>query len=146
MFSEGAWPGVERLLTDDRVSTGVRTFVRDHIRSPEQLEILLLLLKDDRHWWSAEAVSQELGTTSASAAARLEEMASRNLLDVRISEQLCFRYAPVSPALDVVVRETARAYKEKPVAVTTAIYSQPVDEIRAFADAFRIRKKEGSDA
>jgi hypothetical protein len=86
-----------------------------------------------------------LATTSASAAARLEEMASRNLLDVRISEQLCFRYAPVSAALDAAVRETARAFKEKPAAVTTAIHSQPVDEIQAFADAFRIRQK-GSDA
>jgi len=133
-------------LTDDRVSTGVRAFVRDHIRSLEQLEVLLLLLRDGTRWWSAEAAAEELGMTSASAAARLEEMASRNLLDVRISEQLFFRYAPVSPALDAAVRETARAYKEEPVAVTSAIYSQPVDEIRAFADAFRIRKKEGSDA
>jgi hypothetical protein len=77
--------------------------------------------------------------------ARLEEMAKRNLLGVRISDQLFFRYAPVSPALDAAVRATARAYREKPVAITTAIYSQPADEIRAFADAFRLRKKDGSD-
>lgn len=133
-------------MINDRVTAGVRAFLRDNIRSLEQLEILLLLLKDETRWWSAEAAAQELRTTAASAAARLEEMASRNLLDVRISEHLFFRYAPVSPALDAAVRETARAYKEKPVALTTAIYSQPVDEIRAFADAFRIRKKEGSDA
>lgn len=133
-------------MNGERISSGVRAFVRDNIRSLEQLEILFLLLKDDTRWWSAEAAAMELRTTSASAAARLEEMASRNLLDVRISEQLFFRYAPVSPVLDAAVRETARAYKEKPVAVTTAINSQPLDEIRAFADAFRIRKKEGSDA
>jgi hypothetical protein len=133
-------------LINDPVTAGVRAFIRNHIRSLEQLEILLLLLKDGTRWWSAEAAAQELGTTPNSAAARLEEMASRNLLDVRISEQLFFRYAPASPALDAAVRDTARAYEEKPMAVTAAIYSQPADEIRAFADAFRIRKKEGSDA
>jgi hypothetical protein len=132
-------------LSNDRITPGVRAFVRDHIRSLEQLEILLLLLKDETRSWSAEAAARELRTTTASAAARLEEMASRNLLDVRIAEQIFYRYAPVSPALDAAAKETARAYKERPVAVTTAIYSQPEDEIRAFADAFRIRKKEGTD-
>jgi hypothetical protein len=133
-------------MNDDRVTAGVRAFLRDHIRSLEHLEVLLLLMKDETRWWSAEAAAEELRTTAASAAARLEDMASRNLLDVRISEQLFFRYAPVSPALDAAVRDAARAYKEKPVAVTMAIYSQPMDEIRAFADAFRIRRGQGSDA
>jgi hypothetical protein len=133
-------------LNNDRLTAGVRIFVRDHIRSIEQLDLLLLLLKDETRWWSAEAAARELRTSAAAAAARLEEMAKANLLGVRISDQIVFRYAPVSPTLDAAVRETARAYNEKPVAVAAAIYSQPVDEIQALADAFRLRKKEGSDA
>jgi hypothetical protein len=133
-------------LNNHRLTAEVRAFVRDHLRSLEQLELLLLLLEDETRWWSAEAAARELWTSAAAAAARLEEMSKRNLLGVRISDQLYFRYAPVSPTLDAAVRETARAYKEKPVAVAAAIHSQPVDEIRAFADAFRLRKEEGSDA
>jgi hypothetical protein len=127
-----------------RLPAGVRSFLRDHIRSLEELEILVLLQKDAERWWSAEGVAEELGTPRVVAATRLEEMAARSLLDVRISEQLFFRYAPASPALDTVARDAARAYKEKPAMVATAIDSRAVDEIRAFADAFRIRRKEGN--
>jgi hypothetical protein len=130
-------------LTDERVTGAVRTFLRAHIRSLDQLEILLLLQREGEKWWSAEDVADELGASRALAAARLEELASRSLLDVRISERLFFRYAPASPDLDAAARETARAFEAKPVAVITALSSPPVDEIRAFADAFRIRGKEG---
>jgi hypothetical protein len=130
-------------VREDRLPADIRSFLRDHIRSLEQLEILILLQRNGERWWSAAKVAEELRTSAASTASRLEEMASRNLLDVRIAEQLVYRYAPVSPALEAAARETVRLYKEKPVTVTAAIYSQAVDEIRAFADAFRIRGKEG---
>ncbi|HUG55267.1 MAG TPA: hypothetical protein VMR21_16790 [Vicinamibacteria bacterium] len=127
-------------MSADRLPAGVRTFITDHIRSIEQLEVLLLLQRDPEQWWSADGVAGELRTSRRSAEARLEEMASHNLLDVRTAEALLFRYHPVTAALDLAVKETAQAYAERRVAVTTFIYSTPTDDIRGFADAFRIRK------
>ena len=130
-------------MTRERLPPQVRSFLSAHIKSIEQLEILLLLLREPERWWSADSLAKELRTSPASAAARLEEMASKNFLDVRITEELFYRYGPVSASLDGSVREAARAYKETPVAVTTAIYSSGLDDIRGFADAFRIRKRHG---
>jgi hypothetical protein len=100
----------------------VREFITDHVRSIEQLEILLLLHKDIERWWSAEGVAEELRTSPRSAAARLEDLASRNLLDVRTADGLFYRYRPVSPVVDSAVRATAQAYRERPAAVGTLIY------------------------
>lgn len=127
-------------MSGDRLPAPVRGFIGEHIRSIEQLEVLLLLLRKPDQWWSAEAVAGELRTSRLSAETRLEEMASHNLLDVRTAESLLFRYHPATSALDVAVRETAQAYAERRVAVTTFIYSMPNDDLRGFADAFRIRK------
>jgi hypothetical protein len=127
-------------VSADRLSATVRAFISAYIRSIEQLEVLLLLHRDPQRWWSAEGVAAELRTSRNSAEARLEEMASRNLLDARTAEAVLFRYRPLSAELDAGVRETAQAYAERRVAVTTFIYSAPGDDIRGFADAFRIRK------
>jgi hypothetical protein len=128
-------------MTFDQLPAAVRAFIHDHVRSIEQLEVLLLLHKDVEQWWSAQGVAGELRTSLPSAAARLEDLACRNLLAVRTADQLFYRYLPISPALDLAVRETAQAYRERPAAVAALLYSTPLDEIRGFADAFRIRKR-----
>lgn len=121
-----------------------RALIAQHVRSIEQLEVLLLLYGNPEQWWSAEGVADELGTSTHSTAGRLEDLASRSLLDVRTAETVLFRYKPVSAAVGEAVRDLARAYAERPAAVAALIYSGPMDEIRAFADAFRIRKAGGA--
>jgi hypothetical protein len=125
--------------------SAVREFLATHVQSLEALEVLLVLQRESERWWSAESLAAELGVPRSAAAARLEEVASRNLLDVRISDGIFYRYGPASPSIDSAVRATVETYSRKPLAVTRALYSPPMDDIRSFADAFRIRKREGSD-
>jgi hypothetical protein len=132
-------------LTGERLTPVVRAFLRRCIGSIEQLDTLLLLEHEPERWWSAEDVAAELQTSQGAAGERLEALASKNLLDVRISDDLFYRYAPVSPALQAAVSETLRAYKGNPVAVSAGLYSLPLDEIRDFAEAFRIRKRRDND-
>jgi hypothetical protein len=132
-------------LTVERLPPVVRAFLGRCIGSVEQLDTLLLLEQEPDRWWSADDVAAELQTSRGAAGLRLEGLASKNLLDVRISDDLFYRYAPVSPALQAAVSETVLAYKGNPVAVTAGIYSLPLDEIRDFAEAFRIRKRRDND-
>jgi hypothetical protein len=46
----------------------------------------------------------------------------------------------VTPALDAAVAQLAKDYAERRVSVITLIFSKPVDKLRTFADAFRLRK------
>ncbi len=56
-------------------------------------------------------------------------------------EPACYQYAPRSTALHETVTRVAECYRERRVAVITLIASKPIENVRAFSDAFRIRRK-----
>jgi DNA-binding MarR family transcriptional regulator len=118
----------------------VRRLIADHIDSVEQLEILLLLYQHPERTWDAEAVARELRIASISAGERLEDMAQSGLLARKDGKPVEYRYAPESESLDAAVRGLSTAYSERRVTVINLIFSKPVDKIRTFADAFRIRR------
>lgn len=118
----------------------MRRLIADSIDSVEQLEILLLLLQHPERTWGAESVARELRISPLSAGDRLEDL-TRDALLARVGGGEEYRYAPGSAELDEAVRGLATAYTERRVTVINLIFSKPVDKIRTFADAFRLRKK-----
>jgi hypothetical protein len=129
----------------ERVPAPVRSFLAGHVRSIAELETLVLLLHNARQWWTAESLADELGLSVREAGAALEGLARRNLLDVRLAEEVCFQYKPASDEQDAAVRELDRTYAAHRAAVAALVAAPPLDDVRAFADAFRILKKEDKD-
>ena len=127
------------MATDD-ISKEVKRFISDHIDSVEALEVLLLLRDYPNREWSAEEVSRELYTQTESAAKRLAELQSINLLAATGGPSLLYRYSPDTGELDRTVSELSKAYKERRVTVIGLIFSSPSDKIRTFADAFKIKR------
>ncbi|QRK11939.1 hypothetical protein JQX13_18910 [Archangium violaceum] len=123
----------------------VRRLIAENIDSVEQLEILLLLFQHPGRTWTAESVARELRVSSISAGERLEDLTYDGLV-VRVEgSEGEYRYGPETPSLDEAVRGLAAAYSERRVTVINLIFSKPVDKIRTFADAFRLRKKGDDD-
>lgn len=120
----------------------VRRLIAENIDSVEQLEILLLLLQHPDRSWNAETVARELRISPMSAGERLEDLTHDGLVARADGNEAGYRYGPESPALDEAVRGLAAAYPVRRVTVINLIFSKPVDKIRTFADAFRLRKKE----
>ncbi len=118
----------------------VRRFIADHIDSVEQLEILLLLFHHPERSWTAEAVARELRISALSAGDRLKDMARSTLLARVQGSEGEYRYAPENQQQGVVVAGLAAAYSERRVTVINLIFSKPIDKIRTFADAFRLRR------
>jgi hypothetical protein len=118
----------------------VRRLIADHIDSVEQLEILLLLFQHPERSWSAESVARELRISALSAGDRLKDMARAAILSKVPGSEGEFRYAPESPQMGEAVAGLAAAYSERRVTVINLIFSKPVDKIRTFADAFRLRR------
>ncbi|MCY1073534.1 hypothetical protein [Archangium lansingense] len=117
----------------------VRRFITDHIDSVEQLEILLLLHQHPERSWTAESVARELRISALSADDRLKDMARSGILAKVQGSEVEYRYAP-SQQLGDVVAGLATAYAERRVTVINLIFSKPIDKIRTFADAFRLRR------
>ncbi len=117
----------------------VHRFLYHNIDSVEQLEVLLLLRRVPDRGWSAEEVARELYSHPSSVLHRMSSLAGRGLL--RELEPACYQYAPRSSDLHETVNAVAEAYRERRVAVITLIASKPIENVRAFSDAFRFRRK-----
>jgi hypothetical protein len=130
-------------VTDDGITEDVRAFIAEYIDSVEQLEILLLLRRTAPKEWSATAVSQELYISPESAARRLEEFHRAGICSMKqASPEPLYWYNPNLREMDMTIGRLASTYEERRVRVINLIFSRPVDHIRSFADAFRIRKNE----
>jgi hypothetical protein len=123
----------------DEFPDDVQRFLSEHISSVAQLEVLLLLRSQREREWSPADVARALYTTAEIVAEQLDELQRRGLLTVNEAGSH-YRYWPVSPELDSQVDALDATYRERRVAVITYIYSQPLDKVRTFADAFRLRQ------
>jgi DNA-binding IclR family transcriptional regulator len=113
-------------------------FLYRYIESVEQLEVLLLLLQAPDRTWTADDVARALYSHPSSVIRRLSLLMGQGLL--REQREGSFQYAPRSAELHETVTRVAEVYQERRVAVTTLIASKPIENIRAFSDAFRIRR------
>jgi hypothetical protein len=129
-------------VSKEDVPIQVRRFIDENIMSVEELETLLLLCSNPQKEWVPIEVSQELYTSIEAAKTRLADLRGRGLLK-EIAEAR-FIYAPSTPQVGALVTELAALYKTRRVTIITLIYSKPSEQIRAFSDAFRI-KKNGED-
>jgi hypothetical protein len=116
-----------------------REFLHQCIDSVEQLEVLLLLQRTPDKSWTADSVADALGMARHAAAAALEGLGSRNLLDVRIAEGVFYQFRPGTPDLDAAARSVAQSYREHRALVLAIVAGRPSTTIRDFADAFRLR-------
>jgi DNA-binding IclR family transcriptional regulator len=117
----------------------VYRFLYHNIDSVEQLEVLLLLRRAPDRGWSAEEVARELYSHPSSVLHRMSSLSGRGLL--RELEPACYQYAPRSAELHEAVSAVAEVYRDRRVAVITLIASKPIENVRAFSDAFRLRRK-----
>lgn len=123
------------------ISAEVKRFIHRTINSVEQLEILLLLMSHSSRDWSAEEIGERVRLPAETVGSRLEELHVAKLLDR--GEKGRYQYAPETAALEEHVAEKLQeAYQERRHAVMELIYSRPLENIRIFADAFRIRRED----
>lgn len=127
-------------MDDPGISQDVRALIFERIDSVVHLELLLLLQADPGRAWTAEEVAQQLRIEPSWAIGQLGELASRGLLAPTADAPDAYRYAPHPPELDAIVVQLSKDYAERRVTVITLIFSKPVDKLRTFADAFRLRK------
>lgn len=90
---------------DERTRRAITTCVN----SIDELDALLHLARNRDRYVSADTIFAEAGIASRRAAVALEGLASRNLLDVRIAEDILYRLDPASPALRAMIEHTLDA-------------------------------------
>ena len=127
-------------MAEGEITVAVKDFIHQHINSVEQLEVLLLMLSRSDKEWSAAEVGRELYIQPASAATRLADLQRSGLLEQSRSTPEAYRYAPSDSALGSAAREVAAAYSVRRVGIINLILEKPLDNVRVFSNAFRIRR------
>lgn len=127
-------------MADEAIPDDVKAFIAAHIESVLQLELLLLLHGQAPRPWTAAQLAQELRIDASWASGQLAGLTAAGVLGATPATPPAYRYEPRSPELDRAVAGLAREYDARRVTVIGLIFSKPVDKIRSFADAFRLRK------
>lgn len=124
---------------DDSFPKNVKDFIHQHIHSLAQLEVLLKLHREPDRDWTVEEVTSSLYLQPKMVSGLLADLVQRGF----VAEQGgAFCYGPKTDDARDIIGRLAALYKERRVAVTTEIFAKPIDSARAFADAFRLRRKE----
>jgi hypothetical protein len=117
----------------------LKNLLQQRLTSVDQIEIVLLLMRDPARAWTAPEVAAALGTAQESAAMRLFLLASTGLIVFEAAGMPKYRYAVGDAATEALLSELARLY-ESDRAVVAALVGAPPDPLRSFADAFKLKK------
>ena len=131
-------------MTTDDIPEHVRRFITEYIDSVEQLRVLLLLFENPDRRWSVGQITRELRSSDGSITKRIEDLHERGLLARDPAEPDLHTFEHVQEDLRATVRDLAEANASRPYRVIELIYARPNEALRAFADAFKIKKDEKS--
>lgn len=121
--------------TEDQVSR----FIEDTFGSVWAIELLLLLKNDpERSWSEAELVTALRGSETVIAGSSRALVAAGLVV---LGEDGAVRYSPAAPDLAALAEAAQALYASKPDAVRRLIVAPKSRGLRAFADAFRLRKE-----
>lgn len=129
-----------------KISEELRNFIRTNVNSVSLLEVLFLLKKDPSHRWTSGDVSLEMRTNPSYALAQLLNLLAADIAKDEVTgdgnQQIHhFYFNTMSPHLEM-IEQLEKLYTERKATLINFIYSQPIDNIRSFADAFIIKKDE----
>ncbi len=129
-------------MRDSAIPDDVKRLLAERITSVEQLEMLLLLRGQPERAWTAAELSDELRSHPSSVAEQLDELLAQGFVRMIEGSPARYRYSPPN-GVGTTVDRLARAYAERRYRVIELIFSKPIEKLKVFADAFRLRKGEG---
>src|SRR5689334_18351476 len=111
------------------VPQAVQQFITKYIRTVSELEVLLFLRDHADTTFPAEAVGKALLMHGPAVEPRLKTLHESGLLAVSDGRHgLLYQYSP-DPEMAAAVDELAKWYALRPVAITTFIFSKPLDNV-----------------
>ena len=127
-------------MAQHEVSPLVLTFLAEHVDNLHQFQLLMRMVQGGDRWWDAASAAREVGTSPEQAHAALDHLAKHNLLDIRITGEVRYRFHPGTETLREAAVACVDEFRRKPVEILEVVAGTPRRAIRDFADAFRIRR------
>ena len=123
-----------------KVPKDIREFIARYLPSVEHLETFIVLQRNATRSWNAADVSAELRIPESTAADVLERLASDNFLDVKISNEILYRFNPATASLEDLAARCADMYLRQRIAIINTVITASLGPMQDFAEAFRFKK------
>ena len=123
----------------DRIPRDVSLFLREHLQSTIQLDLLLLLHDRPGQAFTAPEASRALRVPERFVTGQLLDFARSSVLAMDDQEPPSWRFEPSGPHAPV-VGELAECVRKRKRAVQDLILSAPSSDVQLFSDAFRLRR------
>jgi hypothetical protein len=124
------------------LSQQARAFLTRHVRSIEELIVLLALIESDERWWDVRSMALRSGLSRRDTRQVLEGFASRNLLAIGISDEVRYQLRPGTPGLEAGVNALALACGRWQSAVFAWVRAQSLRGTTDAVEGFRFTGSE----
>jgi hypothetical protein len=131
-------------MTPEPLPPDVAAFIGDHLLSLDEIEVLTAMRDLPDRWWDARLIYAELGIPVAAARGLLDHLAGLNLFDIRVTDEVRYRFQPGTAELAQTVSRLVAIYRTNRTAVVEAIAPVARRGVLDFANAFRLRDKDGT--
>ena len=112
-----------------------RQWIRRHVSSGEELDLLILLDRDRTRFWSVDNAAAALRLSRPAVRAAAEVLAARNFLEVRCGEDVLYRLDPGSADLGRLVERVVDAGRRNRAEAVRALGLSPISPATARAGA-----------
>lgn len=138
-------------MTEGNLPDDVRALLHEHIESYEQLEVLLLLLRERHEEWTIARLAARLHVREELIGSALEGLKAGGLVAISATTPAPrFAYRPASSGMDVAAGRLEREYLDRPIRIIQLMSANAIERLRTaalhtFADAFVLNKKKDDD-
>ena len=124
----------------DELPPELRAFLYSCIDNVEQVEILVLLCRENGPW-TARATAAHLGLPDAVARHHLETLAARGLLQISVAAEVLYFYAPKNAELRRYADQLSAQFATARMGIMRFVASHS-RRLKPFSDAFKLRDPE----
>lgn len=127
-------------MTQPDIPENLRGFIHDCIPHVDAAEVLLALSAEPARAFTLGELLEKLRPAEVSEATVQKYLARFESCGLVAHEDGAYRFTPSSSECVIAVSALAKLYNERPVTLVRMIYAPKEDPLRAFADAFKIKK------
>jgi len=89
-------------------------FATTNLPSVKELRVLVLFVEGQERWYNADTIARTLRIPGRVAQAALDHLARRNLLDIRVTDDVRYRFRPGTPILESQATAVVATYRRNP--------------------------------
>ena len=119
------------------ISEGFKEYLYSRVENIERLRVLLLMHREPVKW-TVDLLSSRLYISPDQVRTELRVLRNQGVIFETGAE---YQYNPDTPD-NPRIEELAQFDREKPVTLINLIYEKPKAQLKNFADAFKLKKKE----